>query len=70
MNKEFVFILDSIRNYSIKDGPCKGDLFNLIGSLINVWKCDYRCISCPLLQIRTSKAYPDQIIQTFSQLNK
>lgn len=70
MNDELILIYDSLRNYSIKDGPCRGGLFSLTGSLTNPWKCKARCISCPLVQIRDPEVYPDQIIQTFSQLNK
>ncbi len=70
MNIELVLILDSIRNYAVKDGPCKGDLFNLVGMLPNLEKCNYYCISCPLIQARYKDSYPDQIIKTSSQLNK
>ena len=70
MNDELILILDSFRNYSVKDGSCRGDIFNLTGTLTNPWKCKGKCVSCPLVQVRDTKVYPDQIIQTFSQLNK
>ena len=70
MNNELILILDSIRNYSVKDGPCRGDLFHLTGTLTRYWYCGTKCISCPLVQVRDSRVYPDQIITTFSQLNK
>jgi len=70
MNDELILILDSFRNYSVKDGSCRGDIFNLTGTLTNPWKCKSQCGVCPLLQVRHPSAYSDQIIQTFSQLNK
>lgn len=70
MNDELILILDSFKNYSVKDGSCRGDIFKLTGTLTRTWQCDGKCISCPLVQIRDKKVYPDQIIITFSQLNK
>lgn len=70
MNDELILILDSIRNWAVTDYKCRGDILNIAGTLTNPWECEGNCGVCPLLQVRHPSAYSDQIIQTFSQLNK
>lgn len=70
MSNELVQILESIRIWSIIDYKCRGDTLKIAGTLSYPWKCEGQCGVCPLLQVRHPNAYSDQIIQTFSQLNK
>ena len=66
MNDELILILDSIRDWSKIRDRCRGNQLNIEGSSKCNWKCEY----CPIIQIRSPKVYSDQIIITFSQLNK
>lgn len=63
MNSELREILFSFREWATnEEGRCKGDLFNLIGSLNKPWQCNTKCNLCPVVQIKSPKLYPDQII--------
>lgn len=72
MNKELILILDSIRGWAKSEFffSCKGDLLTIQGMDKNKHLCMCPCTLCPLIQIRSEKLYPDQIIQTSSQLIK
>lgn len=66
MNNELILILISIREWAVIDSYCKGDYFKLA----TFDSCNFECDYCPLLQSKYKRIYPDQIIKTFSQLNK
>lgn len=70
MNKELILILDSIRGWAKSEFSCKGGLLTIRDTYINEHLCGYLCTSCPIVQIRSKQLYPDQIIQTSSQLIK
>ncbi len=70
MNKELIFICDSIRDWAVPDKTCKGRLLNIRGDLYKLWKCSADCHSCVLSPWSMKSTYQGLIIQTFSQLNK
>lgn len=66
MNKDLIFIFICLRIWGNSEGACKGLLLKL--TKLNL--CNYGCDSCPIVQVRDERLHIDQIIQTFSQLNK
>ncbi|WDR22524.1 hypothetical protein PJM40_0025 [Salmonella phage vB_SenP_UTK0002] len=66
MNDKLILILDSLKEcFSLNKQSCGNYVLN---TRIPCAVLD--CYTCPLFQIRSPNLYPDQIITTFSQLNK
>ena len=68
MNKELVEILVSLRQTTLQQGLC-GHFYKHLHKRICLIQKNPYC-HCPLMIIKSTKFYPDQIIATFSQLTK
>lgn len=69
MNKELLIILSELRYWAVSNNTvaaCKGNYLDIAD-----WgKCEFFCMYCCLVQTKSKNYYVDNIIQTFSQLNK
>ena len=68
MNKELVEILVSIRQITLQQGLCDHFYKHLRKRICLIQ--ENPCCHCPLMIVKSTKFYPDQIIATSSQLTK